>query len=75
MKLRTGRKNGRNIYIQLGDEPHDTDPQVGCIDTSILADAMVQTFNRYYPDDVQDIWLGNHIAVFDLDWERQRPVG
>jgi hypothetical protein len=44
MKLRTGRKNPRNLYLQLGDEPASTDPPVGfLIDTAtgaLIADAL-----------------------------------
>jgi hypothetical protein len=29
MKLRAGRRNGRNLYLQLGDEPRDDDPCIG----------------------------------------------
>lgn len=29
MKLRPGRRNDRNLYLQLGDEPGDNDPCVG----------------------------------------------
>lgn len=29
MRLRTGRKNRRNLYLQVGDEPADTDPCLG----------------------------------------------
>lgn len=29
MKLRPGRKNPRNLYLQVGDEPGDADPSIG----------------------------------------------
>jgi len=29
VKLRTGRRNTRNLYLQLADEPSDNDPCVG----------------------------------------------
>lgn len=29
MKLRAGRRNGRTLYLQLGDEPSDKDPCIG----------------------------------------------
>ena len=31
MKIRQGRRNGRNLYLQLGPEPDDTDPCLGFI--------------------------------------------
>lgn len=46
MKLRTGRKLGRTLYIQLGAEPADTDPCIGMVDTSELASVVVNSFNR-----------------------------
>lgn len=36
MKLRPGRRNPRNLYIQLGDQPDDRDLPVGfMIDTGM----------------------------------------
>lgn len=29
MRLRTGRRNTRNLYLQLGDRPSNSDPCVG----------------------------------------------
>jgi hypothetical protein len=38
MKLRPGQKNPRNVYLQIGDEPSDTDPPIGfMIDTDTAA--------------------------------------
>jgi len=34
---RTGRKNHRTIYVQLGAEPSDDDPFIGCLDSGELA--------------------------------------
>lgn len=31
MKIRPGCPNGRNLYLQLGDEPADSDPCLGFI--------------------------------------------
>lgn len=31
MKLRPGRRNGRNLYLQLGAEPSDSDHCVGFV--------------------------------------------
>lgn len=38
MKLRPGRKNSRNLYLQLGDEPSDADPPVGFLIDTDTAD-------------------------------------
>ena len=43
--LRVGRKVGRTIYRQEGDEPADTGPRVGVMDTPALASAMVDDYN------------------------------
>lgn len=29
MKIRQGRKNPHTLYLQVGDEPADTDPPIG----------------------------------------------
>lgn len=29
MRIRTGRRNPRNLYLQIGDQPADTDPCIG----------------------------------------------
>jgi len=31
MRLRTGRKNFRNLYLQTGDQPSDDDPCLGLL--------------------------------------------
>lgn len=46
MKLRTGRKLGRTLYIQLGAEPADEDPCIGMVDNVTLATDIVSAFNR-----------------------------
>jgi hypothetical protein len=45
MPWRTGRKVGRTIYAQNGDEPHDTDALIGLLDTPQLADHAVKAHN------------------------------
>lgn len=42
---RTGRKVGRTIYVQIGDEPSDHDLLIGVMDTPHLADAAVTAYN------------------------------
>lgn len=43
---RTGRKVGRNIYAQRGDEPADSDPIIGQLDTPELAAEAVAAHNE-----------------------------
>ena len=46
MKLRQGRKVGRTLYRQLGDEPSDDDPIVGLVDSIELAKIIVEAVNK-----------------------------
>lgn len=46
MKLRQGRRNGFNIYIQVQDEPSDDDLCIGFIPDGRVARLIVQTFNE-----------------------------
>jgi hypothetical protein len=36
MRWRTGRKVGRTIYAQIGDQPSDHDPLLGLMDTRLV---------------------------------------
>lgn len=50
-RWRTGRKVGRTIYIQTGDEPSDDDTLIGVMDTPQLAAyvvAAVENAQRRY---------------------------
>lgn len=42
---RTGRKNHRTIYLQSGEQPSDTDEQVGTMDTPDLGRLTVAALN------------------------------
>lgn len=42
---RAGRKVGRTIYAQMDDEPSDTDPLIGVMDTPELAALVVRSVN------------------------------
>lgn len=44
-RWRVGRKVGRTIYLQLGDEPSDTDPLIGVMDAIDLAEEVVRCVN------------------------------
>jgi hypothetical protein len=49
VKLRPGRKNPRNLYLQRGHDPADDDPPVGfLIDTdtaALISDALVSPWH------------------------------
>lgn len=45
--LRVGRKVGRTLYIQSGDEPSDDDELVGLMDTPELAAIVVAAVNGH----------------------------
>lgn len=42
---RTGRKVGRTIYLQWGDEPSDNDELIGVMDSPELAERVVMAVN------------------------------
>jgi len=42
---RVGRKVGRTVYAQVGDEPNDGDCLIGVFDTRELATEAVQAHN------------------------------
>ena len=50
MKIRQGRKQDRNLYIQMGDEPSDDDEYLGVIFDPIRAKYLVQILNEEYFD-------------------------
>ena len=45
-RWRTGRKVGRTIYTQAGDEPSDGDHLIGVMDTPELAQRVVTAVNN-----------------------------
>ena len=47
MKLRLGRKNAQNLYIQSGDEPSDDDRAVGHICNPTVAYGIVEAVNAH----------------------------
>ena len=44
-RWRTGRKVGRTVYVQVGDEPSDGDHLIGVMDTPELARKAVDGVN------------------------------
>lgn len=46
MRFRVGRKVGRTIYRQLGEEASDSDVLVGLMDTVALAKLAVEALNE-----------------------------
>lgn len=45
MKWRTGRKVGRTIYLQVRDQPSDSDRLIGVMDSPQLAAEAVDAVN------------------------------
>lgn len=43
---RVGRKLGRTVYAQVGDEPDDEDPFLGLMETEDIAAQVVDAMNR-----------------------------
>lgn len=46
MRIRTGRRNLRNLYLQQGGQPADTDPCLGLIIDPVAAADIVDAVNR-----------------------------
>lgn len=49
MKIRQERRNGRNLYLQLGDEPADGDPCLGFIIDPAVAALLADGVNGTRP--------------------------
>lgn len=49
MKIRTGRKQPRNLYIQIGDEPSDDDEYFAVVFDPTRARFLVQILNGEAP--------------------------
>jgi hypothetical protein len=67
MKLRVGRKVGRTLYWQRGDEPSDMDELVGMVDTPDWAYLICHAVNDSGMDPrmwVQD-WNPGDISPWD----------
>lgn len=45
MIMRQGRRVGRTLYWQQGEEPSDSDPVIGLVDYPQIAAAVVRAFN------------------------------
>jgi hypothetical protein len=50
MKVRQGRHQDRNLYIQMGDEPADEDEYLGVIFDPVRARYVVQILNEYFEE-------------------------
>lgn len=55
MKLRTGRHNGRTLYLQTGEQPdRDEDLQIGTVDTEELGALVVESVNALLDEQAID---------------------
>lgn len=52
MKLRQGRRNPLTLYVQLGDEPSDTDPCLGMVLNQHVAAILCRLVNERPEDQV-----------------------
>ena len=48
-KWRVGRKVGRTVYAQIGQQPNDEDPLIGVFDSVELAEEAVRSHNKNIP--------------------------
>ena len=56
MKVRTGRKVGRTLYLQVGEQSSDDDLLIGVMDTRKLGRLVAAAMNAYMrPEDWKDL--------------------
>lgn len=67
VRIRQGRKNPHNLYIQLGDQPSDYDPSLGYIRYPHWAAALVASVNAS---------PGGVVRSFnaDVEWDRSEEL-
>lgn len=53
MRLRTGRKVGRTLYIQRGVEASDADTLIGLVDDRVIAEEIVRRWNAHEDSSVE----------------------
>jgi hypothetical protein len=61
VKIRQGRKNSHNLYLQVGSEPSESDHCLGLIIEPEVAKAMVELLNACGPD--WNSGAGRHIFL------------
>jgi hypothetical protein len=65
VKIRTGRRNPSNLYLQLGDEPSNHDPCLGFITVGAVSAVIADAINKYVgvfngPHRIRHAALGTH---------------
>jgi len=68
VRIRQGRKNPHNLYMQIGEEPADTDISIGYIRYARWAEALVAAVNRsggVVPD---------RSFTADTEWDRSEEL-
>lgn len=58
MKIRQGRKNKHNLYLQLGDEPSDRDPCIGLIMYPEAAELICKRITQDEAREINANWIG-----------------
>lgn len=48
-RWRTSQRNPRVLYVMIGDEPSDDDQMIGAMDSTQLAERVVEDHNRRLP--------------------------
>lgn len=71
MKIRQGRRNARNIYLQIGDEPSDQDISIGYIREPRWAKAVCEAANAAYGGVVPSAQAS---FALDADWQRAEEL-
>ena len=50
MRLRTGRKQAQNLYVQMGDDPSDEDEYIGVIFDPTRAKYLCEIVSEYWSE-------------------------
>jgi len=62
-RLRGGRKVGRTLYAQMGEQASDADPLIGVVDDVTLANALVVAFNETFSPEDRRYYLEGAVRV------------
>jgi hypothetical protein len=71
MKIRQGRKNKHNLYLQVNGQPGDNDPSIGYIRDPKMAAILVAIVNGAPVGVVRDL---QRSFVVDATWERSEEL-
>jgi hypothetical protein len=71
MKIRQGRRNKHNLYLQINEDAGDSDPSIGYIKDPKMAAVIVAIVNGAPVGVVRDL---QRSFVVDATWERSEEL-